>query len=99
MKIVSPSPLMGEGGGEGESKPLPLTSILSPGGERRYIRGYFLHNSIVIGPGLGLGPEKGIRDETKKTVHFIFSPASPSNHLLEAFYQNMPEYPLALLGG
>lgn len=23
MKIVSPSPLMGEGGGEGESKPLP----------------------------------------------------------------------------
>jgi len=22
----------------------PLTSILSPGGERRYIRGYFLHN-------------------------------------------------------
>jgi hypothetical protein len=24
----------------------PLTSILSPGGERRYIRGYFLHNLI-----------------------------------------------------
>jgi len=23
MKMVSPSPLMGEGGGEGESKPLP----------------------------------------------------------------------------
>ena len=59
----------------------------------------YRRNSIVIGPGLGLGPEKGIRDETKKTVYFIFSPASPSNHLLEAFYQNMPEYPPALLGG
>jgi hypothetical protein len=48
MKMVSPSPLMGEGGGEGESKPLPLTSILSPGGERRDFKGYFLSNWEMI---------------------------------------------------
>jgi hypothetical protein len=34
MKMVSPSPLRGEGGGEGEYF-CPLTSILSRAGERR----------------------------------------------------------------
>jgi len=36
MKIVSPSPLRGEGAGEGDPKGFPLTSILSLRGERRY---------------------------------------------------------------
>ncbi len=36
LKIVSPSPLIGEDGGEGESKPLPLTSILSRRGEGKF---------------------------------------------------------------
>jgi hypothetical protein len=45
MKIVSPSPLMWERVGVRVSQSLcPLTSILSPGGERRYIRGYFLND-------------------------------------------------------
>jgi hypothetical protein len=39
---------MGEGGGEGESKLCPLTSILSPGGKRRYFRVYFLSNRVAI---------------------------------------------------
>jgi len=41
--VSFPSPLMGEGAGEGDSI-APLTSILSLGGERRYFVSYFLSN-------------------------------------------------------
>jgi len=35
-----PSPLMGEGEGEGDSRVFPLTLILSPEGERRFFRDF-----------------------------------------------------------
>jgi hypothetical protein len=48
MKMRLPSPLRGEGEGVGVAHEVPLTSILSPGGERKYSGCYFLHNQSII---------------------------------------------------
>lgn len=40
--MISPRPLAGEGGGEGGQLAFPLTSILSPEGERRYFGGVLI---------------------------------------------------------